>query len=673
MKNKKPLLVTNDPWLEPYSEIIYRREMKVFEKEDELTGVLQTLSDFATGYLYFGIHRTTDGWVFREWAPNAEQIFLVGDFNGWSEKKEYSLNALENGVWEIRLPLDVLHHQDLFKLSVHWPGGQGYRLPSYIRRVLQNEVTKDFNAQIWAPPKDYHWQNGCINAAGRPPFIYEAHVGMSTMDEKTGSFDEFRTNILPRIKKAGYNTIQLMAVQEHPYYGSFGYHVSNFFAVSSRFGTPEDLKLLVDTAHGMDIAVIMDLVHSHAVKNEMEGLGNFDGTPYQYFHSGGRREHVAWDSLCFDYGKNEVIHFLLSNCKFWLEEYKFDGFRFDGVTSMLYYDHGLSRNFTNYGMYYDGQQDEDAINYLALANRLIKIVNPGAITVAEEMSGMPGLALAVEQGGYGFDFRMAMGVPDYWIKIIKELPDESWNVSEMYHELTSRRAEEKTVSYAESHDQALVGDKTIIFRLLDKEMYFSMSKTIQSLIIDRGIALHKMIRLVTAATGGGGYLNFMGNEFGHPEWIDFPREGNNWSYAYARRQWNLIDDPLLRYHYLGDFDRDMIRLIHDSGLYLNQYCRLVADNRPDQVLAFERGNHLFVFNFNPARSFTDYGIQTRPGKYRVVLNTDNPAYGGVGNVDEALTYFARSSVKHGASHYLMLYLPSRSALVFKKLRTPRVY
>ncbi len=673
MKNKKPVLVSNDPWLEPYSEIIYRREMKVFEKEDELTGAIQTLSDFATGYLYFGMHRTTDAWVFREWAPNAEQIFLVGDFNGWSEKKEYSLNAQENGVWEIRLPLDVLHHQDLFKLSIHWPGGQGYRLPSYIRRVVQNEVTKDFNAQVWAPPKDYHWQNKYINAAGRPPFIYEAHVGMSTMDEKTGSFDEFRTNILPRIKKAGYNTIQLMAVQEHPYYGSFGYHVSNFFAVSSRFGTPEDLKLLVDTAHGMDIAVIMDLVHSHAVKNEMEGLGNFDGTPYQYFHSGGRREHVAWDSLCFDYGKNEVIHFLLSNCKFWLEEYKFDGFRFDGVTSMLYYDHGLSRNFTNYGMYYDGQQDEDAINYLALANRLIKIVNPGAITVAEEMSGMPGLALAVEQGGYGFDFRMAMGVPDYWIKIIKELPDESWNVSEMYHELTSRRAEEKTVSYAESHDQALVGDKTIIFRLLDKEMYFSMSKTIQSLIIDRGIALHKMIRLVTAATGGGGYLNFMGNEFGHPEWIDFPREGNNWSYTYARRQWNLVDDPLLRYHYLGDFDRDMIRLIHDSGLYLNQYCRLVADNRPDQVLAFERGNHLFVFNFNPARSFTDYGIQTGPGKYRVVLNTDNPAYGGVGNVDETLTYFARSSVKHGASHYLMLYLPSRSALVFKKLRTPRVY
>ena len=673
MNMKTPAIVENDPWLSPFSEIILRRALKVLEKEKELTGEAQSLSDFATGYLYFGLHRTAEGWVFREWAPNAAKIFLIGDFNGWKEKKEYSLNALENGVWEIRLPLQVLKHQELFKLSVHWDGGHGHRLPSYIRRVLQSEETKVFNAQVWAPEEEFHWQNECVNAVARPPFIYEAHVGMSTMEGKTGTFNEFRINVLPRIKKAGYNTIQLMAIQEHPYYGSFGYHVSNFFAVSSRFGTPEDLKLLVDTAHSMDIAVIMDLVHSHSVKNELEGLGNFDGTPFQYFHGGDRREHVAWDSLCFDYGKNEVLHFLLSNCKFWLEEYHFDGFRFDGVTSMLYYDHGLSRNFTHYGMYYDGMQDEDAITYLALANRVIKLVNPGAITIAEEMSGMPGLAAKVEQCGYGFDYRLAMGVPDYWIKIIKELPDESWNVTELYHELTSKRAEEKTISYAESHDQALVGDKTLIFRLLDKEMYFSMSKTMQSLVIDRGIALHKMIRLVTAATGGGGYLNFMGNEFGHPEWIDFPREGNNWSYHYARRQWNLVDDPLLKYHYLGDFDRDMVNLLRENGLFLHEYCHLHTDNRPDQVLAFSRGDCLFVFNFNPVRSFTDYGIQSGPGKFRVVLNTDNPAYGGKGNVDEHLTYFARNHDKHSTMHYLMLYIPSRSALVLKKIKTPRVY
>ncbi|MBN1143122.1 MAG: alpha amylase C-terminal domain-containing protein [Bacteroidales bacterium] len=671
--NKVPAIAVNDPWLEPYAEIIYRRAMKVVEKESELKGSLNMLSDFATGYLYFGLHRTSEGWVFREWAPNATEIFIVGAFNQWKESDRYRLKRMKNGVWEIAMPPDLLGHGDLYKLSVHWNKGQGYRIPSYVRRVLQDESTKVFNAQVWSPPKGYRWQHDHVDATSRPPLIYEAHVGMSTSEARTGSYNEFRLNVLPRIQKAGYNTIQLMAVQEHPYYGSFGYHVSNYFAASSRFGTPEDLKQLIDTAHGMGVAVIMDLVHSHSVKNELEGLGNFDGTPYQYFHEGTRREHIAWDSLCFDYGRNEVIHFLLSNCKFWLDEYRFDGFRFDGVTSMLYYDHGLSRNFTNYGMYYDGMQDEDAITYLALANKLIKQVNPGSITIAEEMSGMPGLAASFEEGGYGFDFRMAMGVPDYWIKIIKELPDESWNVSELYHELTSKRSDEKTISYAESHDQALVGDKTLIFRLLDKEMYFAMSKIIPSLKVDRGIALHKMIRLVTAATGGGGYLNFMGNEFGHPEWIDFPREGNNWSYQYARRQWNLVDDHLLKYHFLGDFDRDMIGLISGNRLYNEKYCNLVADNRADQVLAFERGEHLFVFNFNPAKSFTDYGIRATPGKYRIVLNTDNPAYGGNGNVDESLTYIARNNIKHGTAYYLLLYIPSRTGLVFKRKKTASVY
>lgn len=673
MITNPPVIVKNDPWLSPYSDIILRRALKVNEKETELTRDIRTLSDFATGYLFFGMHHLPDKWIFREWAPNAEKIYLVGDFNDWKETEKYRLMRLQNDAWEITLKNNLLNHGDLYKLSIYWEGGQGYRIPSYVKRVIQGESTKLFNAQIWTGDENFQWKHERINAASRPPFIYEAHIGMATDEERTGTYNEFRERILPRIKKAGYNTVQLMAIQEHPYYGSFGYHVSNFFAASSRFGTPEDLKMLIDEAHGMGIAVVMDIVHSHSVKNELEGLGNFDGTPYQYFHDGPRREHVAWDSLCFDYAKNEVLHFLLSNCKFWLDEYRFDGFRFDGVTSMLYYDHGLSRNFTNYGMYYDGQQDEDAITYLALANKLIKQVHPGAITIAEEMSGMPGLASPFDYGGYGFDFRMAMGVPDYWIKIIKELPDESWNVSSLYSELTSKRADEKTVSYAESHDQALVGDKTIIFRLLDKEMYYSMSKTTPSHIIDRGIALHKMIRLITAATGGGGYLNFMGNEFGHPEWIDFPREGNGWSYKYARRQWNLLDDPLLRYHFLGDFDRDMITLISQGRIYDHSHCRLIADNQADQVLAFERGNYLFVFNFNPFRSFTDYGINTASGRYTIVLNTDNPLYGGSGNVDETMVYRSRGQVKPGSPAYLMLYLPSRSALVFKITRTPSVH
>ena len=460
------------------------------------------------------------------------------------------------------------------------------------------------------------------------------------------------------------------AFLEHPYYGSFGYHVSNFFAPSSRFGTPEELKELIDTAHRMGIAVIMDIVHSHAVKNENEGLGNFAGDPNQYFYPGGRREHPAWDSLCFDYGKNEVLHFLLSNCKYWMEEFRFDGFRFDGVTSMLYYSHGLGEAFCNYGDYYNGNQDDNAICYLTLANKLIHEVNSKAITIAEEVSGMPGLAAPVENGGYGFDYRMAMNVPDYWIKIIKEKVDEDWKPSSMFWEVTNRRADEKTISYAESHDQALVGDKTIIFRLIDADMYWHFKKGDENYMAHRGIALHKMIRLLTASTINGGYLNFMGNEFGHPEWIDFPREGNGWSHKHARRQWNLVDDKELCYHYLGDFDKEMIHLLRSVKDLQDTPVIEIWHNDGDQVLAYRRKNLIFVFNFHPNKSFTDYGFLVPTGAYDVVLNTDNPAFGGFGSSDDSIRHFTNFDpmYKKDKKEWLKLYIPARSAVVLKKVK-----
>jgi len=670
----KPKIVENDPWLEPYSEVIERRVANAVKKEKELLINSSSVYEFASGHLYYGLHIYPDEWVFREWAPNATNIFLIGDFSDWNELDEYKLNKLENGNWEIKLPLDKLSHGQLYKLSIHWNGGQGERIPAWGKRVVQDENTNVFNAQVWAPEL-YEWQVENFVPSFNHPFIYEAHVGMGTEEHKVGTYNEFKDKVLPKVIEGGYNTLQLMAIQEHPYYGSFGYHVSSFFAPSSRFGTPEELKALIDEAHKNGVAVIMDIVHSHAVRNEVEGLGKFDGTRTQFFHEGSRGEHVAWDSYCFDYGKNEVLHFLLSNCKYWIEEFKFDGFRFDGVTSMLYYDHGLSRSFSSYEMYFDGGQDEDAITYFILANNLIHETKPTAITIAEEMSGMPGLAALAEWGGIGFDYRMAMGVPDYWIKLIKEKSDEDWDVSQMYYELTSKRQDEKTISYAESHDQALVGDKTIIFRLLDKEMYWSMNKDSQSLVIDRGVALHKMIRLITLSTGGGGYLNFMGNEFGHPEWIDFPREGNGWSYKYARRQWSLYDNNLLRYHFLGDFDREMLKLTEKENILNYQYCYLHIDNKGDQVLAYSRGDLLYVYNFSPNRSYTDYGIPVGAGKFRIVLNTDNPMFGGFGLVDESLNYFTFKYGKVASEHsyFIKLYLPPRVGLVFKRIPTKSVY
>ncbi|MDR1738712.1 MAG: alpha amylase C-terminal domain-containing protein [Candidatus Symbiothrix sp.] len=664
-------LIKNDAWLEPYRSAIEGRYAYFLQKEKELTqnGKL-SLNDFASGYLYFGLHPTASGWVMREWAPNATDVYLIGDFNSWQERPEYRMQRLEHGVWELQLPPKALHHGDLYKLLIHWEGGLGERIPAWVTRVVQDEITHIFSAQVWQPEQPYQFKIKDFKPNTSPLLIYECHIGMATAEEKVGSYREFMQNVLPRVKADGYNAIQIMAIQEHPYYGSFGYHVSSFFAASSRFGTPDELKALIDTAHSMGIAVIMDIVHSHAVKNEIEGLGRFDGSYDLYFHSGSRREHPAWDSLCFNYGRNEVLHFLLSNCKYWLEEYRFDGFRFDGVTSMLYRSHGLGEAFGSYADYYNLNQDGDAICYLTLANKLIHQVNPYAITIAEEVSGMPGLAASVAQGGYGFDYRMAMNIPDYWIKIIKEKQDQDWHPSGIWWETTNRRTDEKTISYAESHDQALVGDKTIIFRLIDADMYWHMMVGDNHLMIDRGMALHKMIRLVTASTINGGYLNFMGNEFGHPEWIDFPRQDNGWSYKYARRQWDLVDNPALKYRYLGAFDQAMIHLLGGIKNFQTLPIQKVWDNDGDQILAFRRKNHVFVFNFNPVKSFTDYGFLVPPGKYQVVLNTDAAEFGGFGLTDDSLAHFTVPDPLYASEGkaWLKLYLPARTAVVLKQSR-----
>lgn len=656
-------LLEKDTYLHPYKEIIEKRHAAYIAKREKLLQSIRGLPSFALGYLYYGMHSDTEHYIFREWAPNATAVFLKGDFNAWELQKEYAFLRLQNGNWELKVPKAVLKHGQLYKLHMQWEGGEGERLPAYVHRVVQDEVTKVFAAQVWLA-KPYEWKNSSPQEA-RPPLIYEAHIGMAGEAPKVSTYGEFRENVLPRIQQLGYNTLQLMAVQEHPYYGSFGYHVSNFYAASSRFGTPEDLQALIDEAHGMGMRVIMDIVHSHAVKNTEEGLGLYDGSVYQFFHEDNRREHPAWDSLCFDYDKDEVVHFLLSNLQYWMQEFRFDGFRFDGVTSMLYLDHGLERDFTDYQSYYDGAQDTAAISYLTLANELVHAINPQAITIAEEMSGMPGLAAPIQEGGFGFDYRMAMGVPDFWIKMIKEVADENWQVGHLFYELTNRREEERVISYAESHDQALVGDKTILFRLLDKHMYDCMGIQQESLVVERGVALHKMIRLITLATAAGGYLNFMGNEFGHPEWIDFPREGNAWSYAHARRLWSIADDENLRFHFLQNFDKAMLHLVKKYAILSNLQVEKIWEKQEEQILAFVRGNLLFVFNFNPQNSFADYGIQVPAAHYTLQLSSDEERFGGQGLVEVGKEYTVEISTNPvPTAYFLKIYIPVRTALVF---------
>lgn len=656
-----PLLRDNAELL-PFSREISDVYYRYIGMRTYLTDTYGSLTSFAGGYLFFGFRhdKKRKVWVYREWAPAAYQLWLFGEFNNWN-RESHPMTRNAEGIWEIEIPdsgKQALKHGQRVKVIVHARNGTLDRIPAWITRTVQDPETKDFSGMIWEPPVPYQFRNGFSWERGKVPFIYEAHTGMAGEEPRVSTYREFTQNVLPRIREAGYNMIQLMAVQEHPYYGSFGYHVSSFFSPSGRFGTPEELKELIDTAHGMGLAVIMDLVHSHSVKNIFEGINEFDGTDHQYFRQGERGYHPGWDSRLFDYGKPEVLQFLLSNVRYWLEEFQFDGFRFDGVTSMLYHHHGIGHSFDNLSSYYTSSLDTDAVLYLQLANDVAHLVRPAAITIAEDVSGLPGLGRRTEDGGLGFDFRLGMGIPDFWIKVLKEQADEAWNMYDLWSMLTNRRYDEKTIAYAESHDQALVGDQTLAFRLMGAEMYGFMSKLTESYIIDRGMALHKMIRLVTASAGGNGYLNFMGNEFGHPEWIDFPRAGNDWSYHYARRQWSLAGEDHLRYHNLLDFDREMVRILQDSGVLSDPYVREIHIDNPNKILIFMRKDLLFVFNFHPSQSLSDYTFHLPgPGSFRCVLNSDEARFGGFSRQDGQTEHFSFGDNK------LSLYLTSRTAMV----------
>ncbi len=656
-------IIELDSALKPYENDIKLRMDLYHKTRKELLEKNKDIVNFASGADYFGFHRTNDGWVYREWAPGAEKMYLMGDMNKWNPTS-LPMTKKENGIFELYLKgKDYLYDGCKVKAVVIHNGEKLERIPLYIHRVVQDPETIVWCGEI-VDEEPYVWHDSNFKMH-KKPFIYECHIGMAEEEQKVGTFNEFTENILPRIKDLGYDTIQIMAIMEHPYYGSFGYQVSNFFAVSSRFGKPNELKHLIDTAHSLGIGVLLDVIHSHAVKNTAEGINEFDGTDYQFFHSGEKGEHPAWGTKLFNYGKHEVIHFLLSNLKYWQDEFHFDGFRFDGVTSMLYHDHGLGIAFTDYSKYFSLNTDVEAITYLQLANELIHKNNPYALTIAEDMSGMPGMCLPIEDGGIGFDYRLTMGVPDMWIKLLKTQKDEDWNMHYIYYELTGRRPKEKCIGYAESHDQALVGDKTIMFWLCDKEMYTHMSKLTQSLVIDRGIALHKMIRLITLSLAGEGYLNFMGNEFGHPEWIDFPREGNNWSYYYCRRQWHLADDSLLKYQYLQKFDKAMISFAKENNLFDYSPVSLYIDD-DKHIIIYSRGDILFAFNFHPVKSFDSYVVKTMSlGNYHPILTTDNPEFGGFSRIKEDITYFAEKQ-KDG-TYGFKVYLPSRTAICFKKL------
>ncbi|CAG9861487.1 unnamed protein product [Phyllotreta striolata] len=671
-------LLNRDPYLRPYEKEIRRRYACFKDIEDSIEENGGGLDNFTKAYRYYGINIQPDNTIIcREWAPGAQQLFLTGDFNGWN-RDSHPYKKLEYGKWELILPpkedgSPAIQHLSNLKIVVQ--NGEGHkedRLSPFATYVVEppKEEGTIYKQKFWNPPQTerYIFRHKKVP---RPKSlrIYECHVGIATQEPTVGSYDNFTDNVLPRIVKLGYNCIQLMAIMEHAYYASFGYQVTSFYAASSRYGTPEQLKRLVDRAHELGIVVLLDIVHSHASKNVLDGLNRFDGTEAGYFHSGPRGEHSLWDSRLFNYSEFEVLRFLLSNLRWYMEEYQFDGFRFDGVTSMLYHSRGIGQGFGgHYDDYFGMGVDTEGFVYLMMANHMIHKFHNDAITIAEDVSGMPGTCRPVTEGCMGFDYRLAMAIPDKWIELLKHKSDEDWDVGNIVHTLTNRRWMEGNIAYAESHDQALVGDKTLAFWLMDKEMYTHMSTlSDQSLIIDRGIALHKLIRFVTHTLGGEGYLNFIGNEFGHPEWLDFPRAGNNSSYHYARRQWNLVDDDILKYKYLNNWDIAMNHAEMKYGWLAANPAYVSMKHDGDKVIAHERAGVLFVFNFHPTKSFTDYRIGVEDaGTYRIVLCTDDQEFGGFGRIDKSVNFVTVPEGYSGRRNYVQVYIPSRTAIALAK-------
>eukprot|EP01117_Protostelium_nocturnum_P005840 TRINITY_DN2107_c0_g1_i1.p1 TRINITY_DN2107_c0_g1~~TRINITY_DN2107_c0_g1_i1.p1 ORF type:complete len:706 (+),score=290.42 TRINITY_DN2107_c0_g1_i1:246-2363(+) len=671
-------VIATDEWLAPYENELKARFAKYQSVKNQIVQAEGSLSEFAEGYKKFGFNRVkengVDGIMLREWAPGAKQMFLFGEFNGWN-RWSHEAKRDQYGVHSLFLP-DVngkpaIQHKTKVKLNMVTQDGRHIeRIPAWIKVVWQENKNPFYDAVYWNPPQKYEWKHKRPQSP-KDIRIYECHVGMSSKDPKCSTYIEFKDTVIPEIIDAGYNAIQIMGIMEHAYYASFGYQVTSFFAASSRFGTPEELKELVDEAHRQGLVVLLDLVHSHASRNVDDGLNQYDGTDHCYFHEGKKGEHPLWDSKLFNYSSYEVLRFLLSNAKWWLDEYHFDGFRFDAITSMIYQHHGVAHSFVDgYKEYFDPTQtDEDAIVYLTLVNEMVHSLSKdpfGVITIAEDVSGFATIAKPVESGGVGFNYRLHMAVPDKWIKLLKNTKDEDWGMQDLCWELKNRRWMEPTIAYAESHDQALVGDKTIAFWLMDKEMYTSMSTLGEyNPIVARGIALHKMIRLITSALAGEGYLNFMGNEFGHPEWIDFPREGNNDSFDHARRRWDLKHDQLLRYHHLFNFDKAM-NAAEDKYKWLPApQAYITVQDDGDKIIAFERAGLLFVFNFHSTKSFTDYSIGvSKAGKWKIVLSTDDKEFGGFENVERSIDYFSQPVASGNWPQRLMLYIPSRTAFVF---------
>ncbi|KAK9673873.1 hypothetical protein RND81_12G195300 [Saponaria officinalis] len=563
-----------------------------------------------------------------------------------------------------------LQHGSKYRVYFNTPDGPLERIPAWATYVRLDGDGNQPCAVHWDPSPEcaHKWKN---NSPKRPKSlrIYECHVGISGSDPKVSSFLEFTEKVLPRVKDLGYNAIQLFGVIEHKDYFTAGYRVTNMYAVSSRFGTPEDFKRLVDEAHGLGLLVFLDIVHSYSAADEMVGLSLFDGTNDCYFHTGKRGHHKYWGTRIFKYGDVDVLQFLLSNLRWWIEEYHIDGFQFHSLPSMMYTHNGFATFTGDFEEYCNQYVDRDALLYLILANDILHFLHPNIITIAEDATLYPGLCEPSSQGGLGFDYYVNLAAPEMWLSFLENVPDNEWSMSKIVTTLMGNKIyTNKMLLYAENHSQSISGGRSFAEILFGTEVGSNEASKLL-----RGTSLHKVIRLITFTIGGSAYLNFMGNEFGHPKRVEFPTSNNNFSFELASRRWDLLSDQGL-HQKLFHFDQDMMKLDQKEKVLSRGLPNVHHVNDDTMVISYTRGPLLFIFNFHPTDSYERYSVGVdEAGEYQMILNSDEEKYSGQGAIN-ADQYFQRSIRKRidGFQNCLQLPLPSRSAQVYKLARILRI-
>ena len=599
---------------------------------------------------FLGAHRVSeDKYVFRVWAPHAAAIYVVGDFNGWNEEASPMGKLNDAGVWEAYV--DNVKDFDAYKFLIYTSDGQKlYKADPYAfhAETRPGTASKIFNSNYKWRDKAWLKKRKETSVYKSPVNIYEVHLGSWRIyeDGNTLSYRDMAAQLVKYAKDMGYTHIEVMPVAEHPFDGSWGYQVTGYFAPTSRYGTPDDFKFLVDECHRAGLGIIVDWVPAHFPK-DAHGLANFDGDACYEYADVKKGEHLQWGTKIFDYGRNEVQSFLISNACFWFDEYHVDGLRVDAVASMLYLDYGRE-----HGQWVPnekgGNENLEAVAFMKLLNETVFREHGDVMMLAEESTSWPMVSKPVFMGGLGYNFKWNMG----WMNDILRYFSLDGIFRKYNHDLITFSffyAFSENFVLPISHDEVVHGKGSLINKMPGDYN-------------DKFAGVRAFLGYMYAHPGK--KLLFMGSEFG--QFIE-------WDYKKGL-DWLLLD-------------YDMHRLLQGYTAALNKFYKknaplwqidyswegfswIVSDDNANSVIAFVRSDEnnekiIAICNFTPVlREDYKIGVPAADG-YEVAFNSDDIKYGGTGEKIKK-SYRLKPGAMHGYDNYIEVKLPPMSTIYLKQ-------